>query len=72
MEGTVVWRKNQYMFQYFKDGKDMLHPLNIGDELELFLNNAWVKAKVGEKRGEPAMEGINYGDGVGCTARVDV
>ncbi|BEU87980.1 hypothetical protein TAMA11512_14440 [Selenomonas sp. TAMA-11512] len=72
MEGSIVWKKNQYMFQYFENGKDKLHPLHVGDALEIFLNDTWIKARIGEKNGEPIMEGINYGDGVGCTARVDV
>ena len=70
MEGRIVWKKNQYMLQFFENGEEILHPLEVGDSLEVFINDAWVKAEVGYKQNELALVGINYGDGIGCMGRI--
>ena len=69
MEGEIVWRKNQYMLQYFADGDVQLHPIRVGDTVEILLNGAWVRTTAGVKNGEPHFMEINYGDGIGCIGR---
>lgn len=70
MEGEIVWRKNQYMLQYFADGDEHLIPVHVGDTVEVLLNDAWVKTTVGMRMGEPHFMDINYGDGIGCIGRI--
>ncbi len=69
MEGTIVWRKNQYMLQYFKDGAEQLHPLKVGDTVEVLINDAWIRTRIERKLGEPRFADINYGNGIGCPGR---
>lgn len=69
MEGTIIWRKNQYMLQYFQDRAEQLYPLKVGDTVEVLINDAWVRTKIGTKLGEPYFVDINYGDGIGCAGR---
>lgn len=70
MEGKLIWKNNRYTLRYFEKGEEKLHGFEVGDEVEVFLNEAWIKTQVGLKHGEQALMNITYGDGVGCEARI--
>ena len=71
MEGEILWKRDHYVIRYFEGGNEHLQPLALGDEIEVFVNAAWKKVKVEEKKGEPVLVGVGYGDGIGCQARFE-
>ena len=71
MEGEILWKKDHYAIRYFEDGDEHLQSLALGDEIEVFVNDAWKKVKVEAKNGEPVLVGVGYGDGIGCQARFE-
>ena len=70
MEGTLALDDGKLALRHFLRGEIVFESLEVGQVLEIFQNGDWHRAEILSIDDEPYFANWNYGNGVGCEARL--
>ncbi len=70
IEGILFLHEDQITIKHFSHGELVYEKLQPGQSLEIFQNGYWHNVTIKSVTDEPFISDWNYGDCIGCDARI--